>query len=228
MLSVVENLRKTLLFGRLDDADLGAIAAQMREVRYGGGQSIFSRGDAGTDIFLVVDGRVRLSILTAEGRELSFTHAITGDVFGEIAALDGGERSADATALVDTRMMSLSVTMLDRMMAARPALARAIIAFLCQRLRTVSDHLENVALFPIETRLARFLLHALGPAPTGRADAPQRLTLGMSQTELALLLGASRPKVNAALAMLESTGAVKRTGPDMICDRQLLASLGEA
>jgi CRP/FNR family transcriptional regulator, cyclic AMP receptor protein len=227
-LTVIDQLGKTLLFGSLHEADLAAIASQMREVRYNGGQSIFARGDRGTDIFLVIEGRVRLSILTAEGRELSFNHAVAGEIFGEIAALDGGERSADATALVDTRMVVLPMSTLDKMMAAKPSLARAVIGFLCHRLRNVSDHLENVALFPIETRLARFLLHALGPAPAGKPAESQRLTLGMSQSELALLLGASRPKVNAALAMLESEGAVRRTGQDLVCDRAILSNLADA
>ncbi len=226
-MTVVETLKKTLLFGRLDEADLAGVASQMREVRFGAGQSIFARGDQGTDVFLVLEGRVRLSILTAEGRELSFNHAVAGEIFGEIAALDGGERSADATALVDTRMMVLAMPALDKMMAAKPALARAVIGFLCHRLRNVSDHLENVALFPIETRLARFLLHALGPAPAGKPAGSQRITLGMSQSELALLLGASRPKVNAALAMLESAGAVQRTGQDLDCDREILSNLAD-
>jgi len=226
-MSVIASLQKTLLFGGLDAADLGAIAGQVREVGFSAGQSIFSRGDKGTDVYIVVDGRVRLSILTAEGRELSFTHAVAGDIFGEIAALDRGERSADATALIDTRLLSLSVTALDRMMAVRPALAKAVIGFLCHRLRNVSDHLENVALFPIETRLARFLLHALGPANPGATGHSQRLTLGMSQTELAMLLGASRPKVNAALAVLESAGAVTRNGAEMTCDRALLADIAQ-
>lgn len=227
-MTVTGHLGKTLLFGSLDEADLAAIASQMREVRYNGGQSIFARGDRGTDIFLVIEGRVRLSILTAEGRELSFNHAVAGEIFGEIAALDGGERSADATALVDTRMMVLAMSTLDKMMVAKPALARAVIGFLCHRLRNVSDHLENVALFPIETRLARFLLHALGPAPSDKPAGSQRLTLGISQSELALLLGASRPKVNAALAMLENEGAVKRTGQDLVCDRAILSILADA
>lgn len=227
-MSVVENLKKTLLFGRLDDADIAAVASQMREVRYSAGQSIFARGDQGTDIFLVIEGRVRLSILTAEGRELSFNHAVAGDIFGEIAALDGGERSADATALVDTRMTVLAMAALDRMMVDKPTLARAVIGFLCHRLRNVSDHLENVALFPVEARLARFLLHALGPAPAGQETGSQRLTLGISQTELALLLGASRPKVNAALAVLESAGAVQRSGQVLVCDREMLGRLADA
>lgn len=227
-MSVVENLKKTLLFGRLDEADIAAVASQMREVRYSAGQSIFARGDQGTDIFLVIEGRVRLSILTAEGRELSFNHAVAGDIFGEIAALDGGERSADATALVDTRMTVLAMAALDRMMVDKPTLARAVIGFLCHRLRNVSDHLENVALFPVEARLARFLLHALGPAPAGQETGSQRLTLGISQTELALLLGASRPKVNAALAVLESAGAVQRSGQVLVCDREMLGRLADA
>jgi CRP/FNR family cyclic AMP-dependent transcriptional regulator len=71
----------------------------MREASFQAGQAIFARGDSGTDIYLVTEGRVRLSVLSAEGRELSFSYAGPGDLFGEIAALDGGGRTADATPL---------------------------------------------------------------------------------------------------------------------------------
>jgi CRP-like cAMP-binding protein len=64
------------------------------EVAFDPSQVIFARGDAGREIYLVVSGRVRLSVLTAEGRELSFAHAEAGAIFGEIAMLDGGPRSA--------------------------------------------------------------------------------------------------------------------------------------
>ena len=79
----------------------------MRDARYRAGQSIFERGDPGNVMYLVLEGRVRLSVSTAEGRELSFTHAVAGDIFGEIAALDRSPRSANASALTDVRMKSL-------------------------------------------------------------------------------------------------------------------------
>jgi len=95
---VISLLSRTELFRSLSEADRGAVAAQMREVTYESGQFIFGRGDAGEALYLVVEGRVRLSVLSSEGRVLSFGHAGRGDIFGEIAALDGQARTADATA----------------------------------------------------------------------------------------------------------------------------------
>ncbi|MEI9900169.1 MAG: cyclic nucleotide-binding domain-containing protein [Hyphomicrobium sp.] len=80
----------------------------MREVAFEPSQVIFTRGDAGREIYLVVSGRVRISVLTAEGRELSFAHAEPGAIFGEIAMLDGGPRSADATAVNKVSALCLS------------------------------------------------------------------------------------------------------------------------
>src|SRR5262245_66142355 len=89
-------LRRTDLFRSLSETDLAAVAAQMRGVTYESGQLIFSRGDPGEGLYLVVEGRVRLSVLSVEGRALSFGHASRGDIFGEIAALDGKARGENA------------------------------------------------------------------------------------------------------------------------------------
>src|SRR4249920_2694495 len=97
--AVLEMLAKTALFGPLEDADRRAVAQEMREASFDASQVVFARGDPGRDIYLVASGRVRLSVLTAEGRELSFAHAEQGQIFGEIAVLDGGVRTADATAV---------------------------------------------------------------------------------------------------------------------------------
>ena len=96
--AIVELLGNTQLFGSLEETDQRAVADEMREVSFATNQVIFARGDAGREIYLVVNGRVRLSVLSAEGRELSFAHAEPGAIFGEIAMLDGGTRTADATA----------------------------------------------------------------------------------------------------------------------------------
>src|SRR5439155_18367239 len=92
-------LGRTDLFRSLNEVDRAAVAAQMREARYHSGQLIFCRGDPGEEMHLVVEGRIRLSVLSLEGRVLSFNHASRGDIFGEIAMLDGQMRTADATAL---------------------------------------------------------------------------------------------------------------------------------
>ena len=106
--SVIDALGRNALFAALGESDRAEIAGRMRRVVYDADQMIFARGDPGLEIYLVLAGRVRLSILTPDGRELSFAHARPGDIFGEIAALDGGERTAGATAITHVEAMTLS------------------------------------------------------------------------------------------------------------------------
>jgi CRP-like cAMP-binding protein len=187
---------------------------------------LFARGDPGTHLHVVSEGQVRLAIATSEGRELSFEVAGAGALFGEIAVLDGWPRSAEATALVRTTTYALERNDFHRLRSTHSAISDAVISSLCRRLRDVSDKLETVALYPMDVRLARFLLTALGnrQAPAGRRVP---LELQFSQGELALLLGASRPKVNAALGTLESAGAIGRTSDRLFCDRAKLALIAQ-
>lgn len=215
-----EVLVNSALFQGLPAAVISAIAAAMHPVEFTAGQLIFSRGDPGDAIYVVLSGRVRLSILTPDGAELSFAHAVKGDVFGEIAVLDASTRSADATALEAVTASRLSAAQLERLLMDHRSLSRSIIRFLCRRVREVSDHFEDVALMPLETRIARYLLGRAAGGNEGRtaSDRNQRtISLGMSQSELALLIGASRQKVNAALMALEKSGAIIRNGVAYEC-----------
>lgn len=223
--AIVELLGRTPLFGSLDEADRRAVADEMREVAFDPSQVIFARGDSGREIYLVVNGRVRLSVLTAEGRELSFAHAEPGAIFGEIAMLDGGPRSADATAVGKVTALALSKPAFKRLMDTRPVVGEAVIRFLCGRLRDADQQLEAIALYPIEGRLARFFLAAARQAAPGSEEGRVTIELPISQSELALLIGASRPKVNTALSLLESSGALERSEGRFICDLEELQSI---
>lgn len=216
--AIVELLGRTPLFGSLDEADRRAVADEMREVSFDPNQVIFARGDAGREIYLVVSGRVRLSVLTAEGRELSFAHAEPGDIFGEIAMLDGGPRSADATAVNKVEALSLSKPAFKRLMDTHPVVGDAAIQFLCSRVREADQQLEAIALYPIEGRLARFFLAAVRQKEPDAEEGRVTIELPMSQSELGLLIGASRPKVNTALSLLESSGALERSQGKVVCD----------
>ena len=96
---VVELLSKTELFGGLSPNELAVCAETFREARFAKGQSLFVRGEEANSLYLVANGRVRIAIVTDDGRELSFRHTVAGEIFGEIGVLDGGVRTADATAL---------------------------------------------------------------------------------------------------------------------------------
>ncbi len=218
-------LSKSPLFASLDEAGRTLVASEMREANFDPGQVIFSRGDAGNELHLVVKGRVRLSVLTSDGRELSFAHAEPPSIFGEIAVFDGGKRSADATAVNKVQTYTLSKASFHRLLGSKPAIAESAIRFLSSRLRDADEQLEAIALHPIEARLARFFLTAARQKDsTGKSDKVT-LSLPISQSELALLVGASRPKVNAALSMLEAEGAIERKGQQIVCDLEQLGPL---
>jgi CRP/FNR family transcriptional regulator, cyclic AMP receptor protein len=224
---IISLLAGSGLFETLGADDCAACAASFREARFGKGEMLFARGDPGTHLYIVSEGQIRLAVATDEGRELSFQIVGPGDLFGEIAVLDGHPRSAEAVALVPTTVYSLERNDFQRLRSTRPAVSDAVISFLCERLRNVSDKLETIALYPLEVRLARFLLAAL----KGRPDSPGRrlpLELRFSQSELALLLGASRPKINLALGSLESAGAIGRTSDRLFCDRAKLAAIAQS
>src|SRR4029078_12476021 len=104
-----------------------------------------------------------------------------------------------------------------------PRVAVATIQFLCTRLRETDQLLEAIALHRIEVRIARLLLSVLKL----QAGLAVPLDLGMSQGELALLIGASRPKVSVALSLLQEMGAITRKGANLVCNTGMLQEIPE-
>jgi len=222
---VIDALGKSALFGPLPENERAAIATRMRSIDFEPDQVVFSRGDAGRQIYLVLAGRIRLSVLTTDGRELAFAHAGPSDVFGEIAALDGGERTADATAISRVQAAILPQQTLLEFIECNPRLAAATISFLCFRLRETDLRLEAIALHRIEVRLARLFLSALQAVSPAVAGSRIPLALGVTQNELSLLIGASRSKTNKGLKFLEDMHAITREGTSLRCDTQILQNI---
>ena len=226
--AAADMLSRTALFGPMEAEHRRAVVQEMRELVFEANQAIFARGDPGRDIYFVMTGRVRLSVLTPEGRELSFAHAEAGQIFGEIAVLDGGMRTADATAVTKVQALALSKSALMRLIELRPKVGEGVIKFLCNRVREADQQLEGIALYPIEVRLARFFLAAARQKGEMKPGTKVVLDLPISQSELALLIGASRPKVNAALALLEGSGAIARGDGRFTCDTDELEAIAGA
>jgi CRP/FNR family cyclic AMP-dependent transcriptional regulator len=224
--NIVPLLSRTILFGSLAPDDLAKCAAAFRGRHFARGETLFLRGDPGMDLYLVECGRVRLAISSANGRRLSFQHAAEGDLFGEIGMLDGAPRTADAIAITRTKVHCLERSVFENLWMTRPELGRCVVMFLCCRLRQMTTQFEAVALHPLEVRLAQFLLSAL-PSPNTTPGKRIPLKLGFSQEELSQLIGASRPKVNAAMASLERAGALGRTADRLFCDPDKLARIAQ-
>ena len=198
---IVSLLSGTALFGGLAADEIAACAAGFRESVSPKGEMLFARGDAGTQLYLVAEGRVRLAI-ASEGRELSFRHGGAGrsvrrDRRPRRQSAQRRRNRAHAGAAY-----SLERNAFRTLWSTRSAIAAAVLRSCASACARPPSQLEAIALHPMDVRLARFLLLALG----NRQAAPGKrlpLELGFSQSELAQLLGASRPKVNTALGALE-------------------------
>lgn len=215
------------LFEALDDETLTLVAAAAVRRDWPAGAMLFQRGDQGDYLVAIAEGRVRLSIGSAQGRELVLRHAEAGDMLGEMAVFDAQPRSATAVAVTPTVGWVLSRRNLDRVADARPALLRQAARYLSIRLRETTDQMEGIALYAIEARLARFLLFTLQQIHGSDLPPDPVLRLEINQSDIAAVLGASRPKVNRALQQLRDRGALVRQDDAMVCDVTILTELAE-
>lgn len=163
---------------------------------YRAGELVFSQGDPGDALHAIVRGKVRISAGDSDGREVFFNLLGAGDTFGEIALLDGGARTATATAVVASELLAIARAPFLATLEAEPRLALELLRLCGERLRWTSGLAEDSALLDPPARLARRLLalceHHGEPAPAG-------VTLRLSQEEIANFLGVSRQLVNQYL-----------------------------
>jgi len=202
-----EMLSQTSLFSGVPSSLLDELAAKTRTIRVSVREQLFAKGDPGDRLYLVAQGVIRISALSPEGREVTYGLIKAGELFGEIAVLDGGRRSADATALEPSELLALDrrdvIDCLDR----HPALALHLLRVLCERLRRADDLLEDVVFLSLPGRLAKHLLVLAGTLSS--REAPESApTIRLSQQELADHLGISRESVNKVLSKWEQAGMV--------------------
>ena len=200
------------LFAGLDPAALEALAGLAQRRHWQAGETLFQRGDPGDWMLALAEGRVKLTLTTASGRELTLRLAEAGDSLGEFALVDGEPRSADATALEPCSGWVLDRLRFAVLAEAHPALGLSVARYFSRRLRATTEQLEGNALYQLEARLARFLLFTLRQLNGPDLPPEAALRLEISQSELAAVLGASRPKVNRALQSLQELGAIRREG----------------
>lgn len=210
--------RSFRIFAPLPAEALQAVAGAAQARRWQPGEVVFQRGDAGDWLLAIAAGRVKISLLAPSGRELVLRQAEAGEMLGEMALFDAEPRSADATAVGAVEGYTLSRRAYRDLAARFPALNEAALAHLCAMLRDTTGQLETIALYQLRARVARFFLFAL--TQLNGSDIPEgaRLTPGLSQGELALLLGASRPKVNRVLQEFRDEGVLAETGGVYSCN----------
>jgi CRP/FNR family cyclic AMP-dependent transcriptional regulator len=217
MLRVAVSDAATPWFFALPPAVDAAFRAVATPRHYRDGELVHGRGDPPDGLYLIVRGRVRISGVSAGGRELLLTMLEPGSWFGEISLLDGLPRTHDANAVGDTELRVVAPAAFEALVDARPALLRDLMRLVCARLRLTLGALEDATLLPAPARLAKRLLGA-PVGPSGRVD--------LAQEQLARLIAASRQSVSGIVKAWERAGWVKLSyGQIEICDRAALARL---
>jgi CRP-like cAMP-binding protein len=207
--------RDTLLaspfFQHMAEPELDEIIAFATERRVPKGSVIFTKGDPGSSMMAVLAGRVRVSAVSADGREVTLNVIGPGEIFGEIALLDGKPRSADCTTLEDSVLMVVERRHFLPFLMRNEGLVDRLLGVLCDRLRRTSLALEEIALFDLQARLARLLMKLSQdygrPLPGGGV----RIDLKLSQRDLATLVASSRETVNKQLRGWREQGVVEQS-----------------
>ncbi len=209
-----ELLRKAPLFAGLQSDALDGLAARLRRRTFKRGTMIFHKDQAGDALYLIETGRVRIFLPAESGKELTVNLHGPGDVLGELSLLDGRPRSASAETLDDTSAFTLTRDEFTTYVTANPQLAVAIIELLSNRLRHVTDYAESLAHLDVHARLARMLLEMAERYGVKRNGV--EIDFELTQADLAAMVGATRERVNRALADFRAQSLIELRGRKIV------------
>jgi CRP/FNR family transcriptional regulator, cyclic AMP receptor protein len=186
------------LLGKLTTGEVDTLLAYSRVERYPATTEIYAKGSPGNSMMLVLRGTAKMSSVSAEGKEIVLNIMNPGDLFGEIALLDGGERSADAIAMTDCEILVLNRRDFMPILEHRADICLMLLRILCQRLRQTSEQVEDVLFRHLESRVAKALLQLAERAGLN-VVLGSPVELHVSQRELGNIAGGSRESVNKIL-----------------------------
>lgn len=215
------------MFEKFDSETIAKLELIARFRKWVANTVIFQRGDPGDYMIAVLSGRVKLSLISPQGRELGLRQIGAGVIFGEMAMFDDQPRSADALALEDTKGYIIPKNSFLDLVTRSPSAADALIRHVCGMLRETTEQLEGIALYDLNARVARFFLATIRQIYNDHPPTNAQLKLTLSQSEIAEILGASRPKVNRALLALEEGGGIVRSHGIVTCDIARLHAIAE-
>jgi CRP-like cAMP-binding protein len=219
-------LGQHFMFSYLPPSDIERLSQLATTRTYEAGHPIFFKGDPGNALMAVLKGRVRICSHSADAGEVVLNVISPGEVFGEIALIDGGERTATAFAMEPTELLVLSrhdfLTFLNR----DPDACLKLLQLMCQRLRWTTEHLEDVNFLDLRCRLAKRLLYLT--AHHGEQSGNEKRGVRISQQLLANMIGTSREAVNKQLgAWKEERVIATRRGRVTVLDRVRLGRIVE-
>ena len=188
------------------------------------GDVLLHQGDAGDYLIILLDGTIRVSMVASNGREIILDYLEPGAVIGEIALLDGGERTASVTALGEGKYLKLGAKAFRDVLEKHPSVAWRLLRVMARRLRNANNTIESDRAYASGPRLARTLQRLMQQGAEGAA-----LRLDLSQSELGAFAGISRENINRQLGAWSDAGIVAlESGRVRVLDRDVLEEIAMA
>lgn len=199
-------LAQCRLFGALPADERATLLARAQIRKYMADETIFLMGSTGDSMMVLLSGHVRISVASSDGKEIIFGVLVAGEIFGEIAMLDGKERTVDARAASECRVAILHRRDVLTFFEQHPNAWPGLVSALCERLRIADEQMAEIALMGIPVRLAKALLRmtALEPQTGNRLSQ-----VPLSQREIGNLIGATRESVNKLLKCWQRRGILQ-------------------
>jgi len=191
-------LGSVALFAGLSDKDLDALIAVARSTRLNARERLFHKGDEGTQVYVVIRGKLKALTTSDEGDDVVFSILGEGEVFGEIALLGRPQRSATVTAITPCELLVIDRRDFLQFLRSHPEAAIELLTVVAERLKRVSELVEDTLFLNLPVRLAKKLVH-LALSYGERVEDGVKIDLLLSQEEWGDLVGATRESINKQL-----------------------------
>jgi CRP/FNR family cyclic AMP-dependent transcriptional regulator len=206
---LADTLATVPFFSGLDAASLQSVGRGMRARRFRRSEVIFHLGDPGDALFIVMSGAIKIMLPSDTGDEAILATLRSGDVFGELALLDGAPRSATAVALEPTETLILPRAQFRELLSTEPAIRDALLSSIAGELRRLTNHVEELHFLDITGRLASRLARLATDSGKKETDGSIRLGSPLTQGDLAAMIGCTRQSVNKLLGMFTDDGLIR-------------------
>jgi CRP/FNR family transcriptional regulator, cyclic AMP receptor protein len=207
--ALTDALRRVWIFQGLSQEELEHLSGLAQTKIYKPRETIVEKGALATEFFVLLRGRAKVGAPGADGSHAAINVMGPGEVFGEIAILDGQPRSATVTTLEECEMAVVNKNAFNDLLTASPSIAVKLLNVLAGRVRELTTRIEDRAFLDVPARLAKQLLW-LAKNHGVESGAAVRIDLRLSQQELGDLVGATRESVNKQLREWTRSGIVKQ------------------
>jgi CRP/FNR family transcriptional regulator, cyclic AMP receptor protein len=211
----LEVLSRAPLFEGLDENGARALRSRMNDVKLERGERLFAEGDDGDRLYVVLEGKLKLTRAASDGRENLLSVIGPGEMFGELSLFDPRPRTSSASAVTEARLAALPHDKLLLWLEGQPEAALHMLRALAQRLRRANDVMADLVFTDVPGRVAKQLLDLAGRFGDEQPDG-LHVNHDLTQEELAQLVGASRETVNKALADFVARGWIQLSARSVV------------